>query len=424
MNTEYRKFLEDKNRLIDKLDLTSEQKEELKAFFKKHPNYEAKIDWNNKSLKYEDFKDILALEGASENSKKKYGLSGKAQIEDLVEGIDYDIIAQSEISKGNGEDYTVYHVKTFKGSEVLAKPSTPPEGVTGHWCIAGRNYSPGTRDQHWEKYKNEKVEFFFIFTDQTKFALAAVPPDRRWGATQVSMTVFDCNDHRVYGGLPGLDEYLDKIKEICNEIFIAKPIYGPAGGFQFYDKGFESRGWRYIECAPYDLERTSEMTSWGPIKTKEFYFGYNFRDQRVAPVFSGDWENTWAVGQGKNNTEKLIKAMGDKAAHKLLKFGPPEEPGHWTTEYAAKACADFELNGYKDWCLPNFNEMEQMKKNLFFNGLGNFDPVAQYWTSTEDKLDDLNGGGLYAMTFRFNQGNYGECNKGFGNLVRPIRYYK
>ena len=424
MNTEYRKFLEDKNRLIDKLDLTAEQKDELKAFFKKHPNYEAKIDWNNKSLKYEDFKDVLALEGTSENSKKKYGLSGKAQIEDLVEGVDYDIIAQSDEPKGHGEDYIVYHVKTFKGSEVLAKPTTPPLGITGKWCIAGRNYSPGTRDQHWNDYKNRKIEFFFIFTDQTKYALTAVPPDRRWGANQISMSVFDCNDHKLYDSLPNVDKYIDKIKAVCNECFTAKPVYGPAGGFQFYDKGYESDGWRYIECAPEDLSRVEEMTSWGPIKTNEFYFGYYFEDNRPKAVLTEDQDAGWKIGGGKLNTEKLVKAMGEKAGHKMLKFGPPEDPNHWTTQYAAKACRDYELNGYKDWYLPNFKEMEQMKENLWMKGLGNFHGVQQYWTSNEDKFDDANGGGMYALTLRFNQYLFGECNKGFGNFVRPIRYYK
>ena len=161
MKQDFRHFFEDKDRLIDKLDLTDDQKSELKAFFKKHPNYENKIDWNNKSLQYKDFEEVLALEGNSENSKKKYGLSGKAQIEDLEEGKDYLIIAE----KDERFYHTImYYPLTFKGSEVLAKPTTPPEGVTGKWCIAGKNYSPGTRDQHWNQYTNDGTDFFFVFS--------------------------------------------------------------------------------------------------------------------------------------------------------------------------------------------------------------------------------------------------------------------
>lgn len=158
-------LLENKDHLIDRLNLTDEQKEELKSFFKAHPNYESKIDWNNRNLAYEDFKPILDLEGKSRNSVKKYGLSGKAQIEDLVEGQDYEIVSQNN-------NYTIYYVKTFKGSEVLAKPTTPPIGIKGRWCIAGKNYSPGTTDQHWIKYTKDGYGFFFVFTSTQKYALS------------------------------------------------------------------------------------------------------------------------------------------------------------------------------------------------------------------------------------------------------------
>lgn len=196
MIKDFRHFFEDKNRLIDNLNLTDEQKEELKAFFKKHPNYESKIDWNNKSLQYKDFEEVLALEGNSENSKKKYGLSGKAQIEDLVEGKDYLIIAEDD---QRFYHTTLYYPLTFKASEVLAKPTTPPLGVTGKWCIAGRNYSPGTRDQHWNTYTENGTDFFFLFTMakedrykqvfDTKFAISR--------SIDNEFFYFDSEDHEV-----------------------------------------------------------------------------------------------------------------------------------------------------------------------------------------------------------------------------------
>lgn len=188
---DFRRFFEDKDRLIDRLDLSDEQKNEVKAFFKAHPNYENKIDWNRKNLTWKDFEKVLALEGKSNSSKKKYGLSGKAQIEDLEEGKDYEIIRQTE-------DYTIYYPLTFKGSEVLAKPTTPPEGVTGKWCIAGRNYSPGTRDGHWNNYTEDgQTDFFFIFTNEggalgkSKWAMA-----RSYEYPNESF-LFDCDDHEA-----------------------------------------------------------------------------------------------------------------------------------------------------------------------------------------------------------------------------------
>lgn len=161
--TDFFKFLENKDRLIDKLDLTDEQKEELKGFFAKHPNYESKIDWNNKSLQYKDFEALLALEGKTRNQIKKYGKSGKAQIEDLKEGEDYLILAEHDDDFGFTHTI-IYYPLTFKGSEVLAKPTTPPEGITGKWCIAGRNYSPGTGDKHWNMYTGNGTDFFFVFS--------------------------------------------------------------------------------------------------------------------------------------------------------------------------------------------------------------------------------------------------------------------
>ena len=190
-SADFRRFFEDKDRLIDRLDLTDEQKSEVKAFFKAHPNYENKIDWNRKDLTWKDFEKVLALEGQSNSSKKKYGLSGKAQIEDLVEGKDYEIVQQTE-------DYTIYYLLTFKGSEVLAKPTTPPEGITGHWCIAGRNYSPGTRDGHWNDYTEEgQTDFFFIFTNENgKFGKGKWALARTYEYPNES-SLFDCDDHEV-----------------------------------------------------------------------------------------------------------------------------------------------------------------------------------------------------------------------------------
>ena len=70
------RLLESKDHLIDKLDLTDGQKTELKDFFKKHPNYESKIDWNNKSLQYKDFANLLDQEGKSKSQAKKKGIEG------------------------------------------------------------------------------------------------------------------------------------------------------------------------------------------------------------------------------------------------------------------------------------------------------------------------------------------------------------
>ena len=212
------RLLEDKSRLIDRLNLTDEQKETLKGFFKKHPGFENKIDWNKKDLKWEDFSEVLALEGNTKSSKKKYGLSGKAQIEDLVLDKDYKVLAQTE-------DYIIYYPMNFKASEVLAKPTTPPEGVTGRWCICGKNYSPGTQDQHWNSYTTRGIDFFFVFLNETKWAVARYP-DRK------SFEIFDQEDN----SRQGWDSIHDGV------------LYDKS----FYEKQMEIK--KICETAPHDLE--------------------------------------------------------------------------------------------------------------------------------------------------------------------------
>ena len=201
-------LLESKNHLIDKLNLTDTQKEELKAFFKAHPNFENKIDWNRKDLTYADFTEVLKLEGNTKSSKKKYGLSGKAQIEDLIEGKDYRVLPQVN-------DTIVYYPLTFKASEVLAKPTTPPLKVTGKWCIAGKNYSPGTRDDHWKRYTEEgRGDFFFIFTPKTKYALYR-PEDAGGPGGFTMMRLFNSKDSELnLEDFPKEDGGLDLIKKL------------------------------------------------------------------------------------------------------------------------------------------------------------------------------------------------------------------
>lgn len=177
---DYRRFLErryrlleDKTRFINNLDLTDDQKDHLKAFFKKYPNYESKIDWNRRDLKWEDFSELLANEGKSKSQAKKYGLSG------LTPDKDYKIVRQETV--GN-YTLTIYYPLTFLASETLANPRVAPLGITGKWCISGGNYDEGTHDKYWNSYRDQEIDFFFVFISssqsgdrQYKFAIARYP---------------------------------------------------------------------------------------------------------------------------------------------------------------------------------------------------------------------------------------------------------
>ena len=135
-------LLETKNHLIDKLDLTDDQKEKLKVFFKVYPNYENKIDWNRKDLSWGDFQELLANAGKSKSQAKKKGLAG------LREGIDYKLIYRRP-------GLAIYRLLSHLGARVIASPKVDPP-IEGKWCIATND------DNWWTSYTSSGFEFFII----------------------------------------------------------------------------------------------------------------------------------------------------------------------------------------------------------------------------------------------------------------------
>ena len=59
---------------------------------------------------------------------------------------------------------------------------------------------------------------------------------------------------------------------------------------------------------------------------------------------------------------------------------------HRTANTAARLCYESTNNGYSDWFLPSFDELDLMNTELHLNGLGNFIDEAFYWSSTEFAL--------------------------------------
>ena len=135
-------LLESKDHLIKRLDLTDEQKTKLIDLFKRYPNLEAKIDWNNKDLQWEDFTEVLENAGKSKSQAKKNGLAG------LKEGIDYEIVLKRP-------GLVIYHILTHLASKTIASPQVDPP-IEGKWCIAMND------PQWWNNYTQNGNEFFFI----------------------------------------------------------------------------------------------------------------------------------------------------------------------------------------------------------------------------------------------------------------------
>ncbi len=87
-----------------------------------------------------------------------------------------------------------------------------------------------------------------------------------------------------------------------------------------------------------------------------------------------------AVGTGQANTTAIISVQGE---------------GY----YAAKFCDDYTDGSFSDWFLPSKDELSLMDINLFRKGLGSFNIMWPYWSSTED-----NAMGTFTCWFNIDYG--------------------
>ena len=135
---------------------------------------------------------------------------------------------------------------------------------------------------------------------------------------------------------------------------------GPAGGYIFYDKGYYSYGWRYLEAAPSDQSPSAEWGCYG---------------------VSISGADGITVGTGEQNTIDI-------------------EAGCATIGTAADICANLSLGGYSDWFLPSKDELNLMYTNLKVAGVGGF-AEDYYWSSSESNanfawIQDFFSGGQYS----------------------------
>ena len=128
------------------------------------------------------------------------------------------------------------------------------------------------------------------------------------------------------------------------------PVFpGSASGLVFYDKGYYSEGWRYLESAPASTEWSDIV--WG-----------------AAGILIGGTGPQ--IGDGKLNTQRIVSRFGDSAP---LGVG---------ARYAAKLCADFTYKGYDDWFLPSKGELDLMYQQRAL--IGGFSTASNYWSSSEE----------------------------------------
>jgi hypothetical protein len=135
--------------------------------------------------------------------------------------------------------------------------------------------------------------------------------------------------------------------------FYAVGDTGPAGGIVFYDKGYYSFGWRYLEVAPsgWNGGAADPKPMWGCMGV------------------SLTGADGTSIGSGEQNTADILV-------------------GCVTDGIAAKICNDAVINGYDDWFLGSHLELNALftqYSSLWFNGLG-ITP-SSYWTSSEVDLN-------------------------------------
>ncbi len=216
---------------------------------------------------------------------------------------------------------------------------------------------------------------------------------------------------------------------ICGAMIKVGEI-GPAGGYVFYDKGYFSDGWRFLEAAPANLRvvngvPTVDSSVRGYSSAdKSYVFGYYRPDNGTNYYSNGTTKfnlancTSPAIGTGESNTTKLFSLMGEKA-----------HTGHIvedkTEYYATKLCAllEYSFNGkvFDDWFLPSKDELNQIYLTIREMYPDNFDTSVQYWSSSESETSDK-AYNAWLQDFRTGgQDMYG--GRYYSGYVRPVRAF-
>ena len=147
--------------------------------------------------------------------------------------------------------------------------------------------------------------------------------------------------------IPGIgfigDDYYPSTEE--SNIIYSIGDSGPAGGIVFYDKGYYSEGWRYLEASPVQLFYDNSI-----------YDHFAFGIYRSCPD-SDKMEigSAFSIGSGETNTIVLLECLGDAA------YVSATSDGVRTENYFARICSEYVLNGFDDWFLPSINELWECK---------------------------------------------------------------
>lgn len=119
-------------------------------------------------------------------------------------------------------------------------------------------------------------------------------------------------------------------------------------------------------------------------------YNYTWTANANGPFISTNANGT-AIGTGKSNTDLILSAIPNAQS--------------------AKYCDDYNYNGYSDWYLPSYNEMQAISNSFLFPGF-----IQYAWTSTD--ADQTNAWIYDILTNGFYQ-----IAKAFPAAVIPIRTF-
>jgi|GEM_PF-3572261 len=333
-------------------------------------------------IKYGNGTVITYYGGLKKDSDYKYDL---IYVSNWYNDFRYDLINENTLK---------IVVSASNGSYSLGAIDT--SDITDKMFFDSTLYDEGLRLQGLGKYQDAVDKFNELKTkNKEAYDFYKAEDCIKECQTELGKAVYDEAKALMYSGefqqaLTNLDslenQYPDcykslKAEALKSEIKKKAGIYyfgdvGPAGGYIFYDKGYTSDGWRYLEAAPSDI---NQYSVWGD---------------------DGEYGTQTGIGTGKTNTAIIVSKASNS-----------RKPN------AATLCNDYTYGGYDDWFLPSIDELNLMYNNLNNKGQGGFD-YSNYWSSSEGTNSSSD-----AWEQRFSNGNQSYYSRGNGYRVRPVRAF-
>ena len=156
------RLYEKKDHLINRTNMTDEQKQEVIEFFTKHREQESQIsdrEWNKpETLTYERFKQVMDAFNNRNTKSRANKIANKVGIAGLTEGKDY--VDWGEFEDNYLGTFHAYTPLTHLGAKTIAgkavKPINPNKDSAG-WCIGWSG-----NDGYWKDYFFKKECSFLI----------------------------------------------------------------------------------------------------------------------------------------------------------------------------------------------------------------------------------------------------------------------